>query len=115
MAWKSKRKEFCLLADAEISWIQRESLARANFEIKQHERVARWVLLQQNGKQNYVFFRPFSGALFSEGSEFSQGVIKDLFGGKIENLRYLGKNVHHSPGLYTFQFDSGHLVGQLLD
>ena len=31
-----------MLADAEVSW--RESLARANFEIKQHERFARWVL-----------------------------------------------------------------------
>ena len=67
---------------------ERESLARANFEIKQHESCPLGPAAKRETKLG--FLKPFGLFLepFSKGSEISQGLNKDLFGGQIESLRY---------------------------
>ena len=107
--WQSLIHQYCELRaemskydPSRVSGLMRKSLgakerefwaARANSEIKQHES-SLWAPSPAKGKQKLAPLR-----LFPPIYSFL----------KILNLMPI------SPGLYTFQFDCGDLLGQLLD
>ena len=78
---------------------EREWLARANFEIKQHESCPLGPAAKRETKLGFLKPLGLFRSLFSEGSEISQGLNKDLFGGQIESSRYFGQRFN-PPQVY---------------